>query len=119
MVNFNEGRQRAANYIGICNNIADSYPNGIPHGLQKDAIQNAIDARVGRKVVKISFELINNSKGSFFVITDSNTTGLTGPIIHDVDDYEKDLPKDSNWARFESFAFTKNDPDAIGAKRTR
>ena len=116
MVNFSEGRQRAANYVGICNNIADTYPKGVSHGLQKDAIQNAVDARIGRKIVNISFELIENSKGRFFIITDSNTTGLTGPIIYDVNDYEKELPSDYHWARFESFAFTKNDPNAIGAR---
>jgi hypothetical protein len=116
MVDFNEGRQRAANYIGICNNIADSYPNGVPHGLQKDAIQNSIDARKGRRIVQIKFELVRNNKGTFFVITDSNTTGLTGPVVHDVSDYEEELPVDYHWARFESFAFTKDNPNAIGAR---
>ena len=48
MIDFHSGRQRAANYIMICSNIVDSYPDGIAHGLQKDAIQNATDARRGK-----------------------------------------------------------------------
>ncbi len=116
MIEFNSGRQRAANYIMICKNIADSYPDGVAHGIQKDAIQNAVDARRGKRTVIVTFELINNRKGKFFTITDSNTTGLTGPVLYELDAYEEDLPTNYHWARFESFAFTKDDPNAIGAR---
>lgn len=116
MVGFDEGRQRPANYIAICNNIADSYPLGVAHGLQKDAIQNAVDARRGKRKVRVHFELITNSNGEFLTITDSKTIGLTGPILYDAESYEDDLPREYHWARFESFAFTKDDPDAIGAR---
>ncbi len=116
MIEFNSGRQRAANYIMICKNIADSYPDGVAHGIQKDAIQNAVDARRGKRTVNVTFELIHNQKGKFFTITDSNTTGLTGPVLYGLDDYEEELPKNYHWARFESFAFTKDDPNAIGAR---
>src|SRR3712207_6195079 len=112
---FGNGRQRAANYIAICNNIADSYPDGVPHGLQKDAIQNAVDARKGRGAVRVEFKLVENDKGNFLTISDSGTSGLTGPVL-DIEDYEVDLPEDAHWARFESFAFTKESPDAIGAR---
>lgn len=116
MITFDQGRQRPANYIAICNNIADSYPNGIAHGLQKDAIQNAVDARKGKQKVRVHFNLIENSNGNYLTITDSKTIGLTGPVLYDSDSYEDDLPEDFHWARFESFAFTKEDPDAIGAR---
>jgi len=109
------GRQRPTNYFGICNIIADSYPDGIPHGVQKDAIQNAIDAVKGKGCLKMEFALVENDKGKFFTMTDSNTLGLTGPVL-DVEDYEKDLPEEYHWARFESFAFHKESPDAIGAR---
>lgn len=112
---FGGGRQRAANYIEICNNIADSYPDGVSHGLQKDAIQNAVDAGKGRGLVRVEFRLVENDKGKFLTVTDSGTSGLTGPVL-EVDDYEEVLPEDSHWARFESFAFTKDSPDAIGAR---
>jgi len=115
VVNFEFGRQRPTNYIQICKNIADQYPFGTPHGVQKDGIQNSIDARKGKGPVEVSFELVQNKQGHFLTITDSNTTGLTGPI-YDPQDYDVNLPGDAHWARFESFAFTKDDPEAIGAR---
>lgn len=115
MDDFKNGRQRAADYRTICNNIADTYPDGIPHGVQKDAIQNSIDAVRGKGPLLIEFRLVENHRGCFLTITDSNTVGLSGPVL-DIDDYERDLPVDYHWARFESFAFTKKDPDAIGAR---
>lgn len=48
-VDSTDGRQRPADYINICRNIADSYPAGIVHGIQKDAIQSGLDAVVGKK----------------------------------------------------------------------
>ena len=112
---FKNGRQRPANYIQICNTLADLYPQGISHGVQKDAMQNSIDAVKGKGPLKVEFALIENEKGRFFTMTDSNTVGLTGPVL-DVEAYEKDLPEGYHWARFESFAFTKGSPDAIGAR---
>lgn len=112
---LSNGRERPANYIQICNNIADSYPDGIQHGVQKDAVQNAIDAVKGKGCLKMEFALVENEKGRFFTMTDSNTLGLTGPVLY-VEDYEEDLPEEYHWARFESFAFTKDSPDAIGAR---
>ena len=47
MIEFNLGRQRAANYIMICKNIVDSYPEGVAHGLQKDAIQKCYRRQAG------------------------------------------------------------------------
>jgi hypothetical protein len=115
MLDFKQGRQRAINYIGLFDNIVDSYDYGIPHGIQKDAIQNAWDAKKGNKPLKMDFELIGNDKGKFFIMTDSNTCGLTGPVLN-AEDYTPDLPSDYHWARFESLAFTKRDPDSIGAR---
>lgn len=112
---FINGRQRATNYIQICDNLADSYPEGIPHGVQKDAIQNGMDAMKGKEPLEIEFALVENEKRRFFTMTDSNTLGLTGPVLA-VEDYERDLPEDYHWARFESFAFTKKSDDAIGAR---
>ena len=36
-----QGRERQVNYINICHNLVDTYPYGLAHGLQKDAIQNS------------------------------------------------------------------------------
>jgi len=110
------GRERAANYISISNTIADTYPCELAHGFQKDAIQNSVDARRGRaSPVKVEFRIVRNEKGSFLTVTDRNTTGLTGDVKYDKSDYEK-LQSDDHWARFESFAFTKIDADALGAR---
>ena len=84
---FSNGRERATNYIQICNSFADSYPEGIPHGVQKDAIQNSIDAVKGRGPLKMEFKLVENEKGCLFTMTDSNTSGLTGLVFEDAEDY--------------------------------
>jgi hypothetical protein len=112
---FENGRERAADYISICDNIAGSYPLGPIHGFQKDVIQNALDARSGRSAVEVRIEHVVNPTGSFLVVTDSGTTGLTGPYVKP-DQYDEDLPDDYHWARFEGFAFTKRNPDALGAR---
>jgi hypothetical protein len=112
---FENGRERAADYVNICNNIADSYPLGPVHGFQKDVIQNALDAKVGRGPVQLRIEHLITDCGEFLVATDSHTCGLTGPYVSP-EQYDEDLPEDYHWARFEGFAFTKHDPDALGAR---
>lgn len=110
------GRERAVNYISICDTIADTYPCGLTHGLQKDAIQNSVDAKQSRTAkVEVEFNIVRNGKGTFLTITDQNTIGLTGDVKHKVENYEE-LQPDDHWARFESFGFTKDDVDALGAR---
>ncbi|WP_424948237.1 hypothetical protein [Candidatus Spongiihabitans sp.] len=76
-----------------------------------------MDARKGRgATVRVEFKVAKNNRGeTFLTFKDSNTTGLTGAVIHDVSDY-KNLKKSDHWARFEAFAYTKEDPDALGAR---
>lgn len=112
---FENGRDRPADYINICETIASSYPYGAVHGFQKDVIQNALDAKVGRGPVEVRIEHVVSSAGEFLIATDSHTCGLTGPYVKP-EEYDEDLPEDHNWARFEGFAFTKHDPDALGAR---
>ena len=115
-IDLTHGRERPVNYITICDTIADSYPKGVAHGIQKDAIQNSFDARRGGNTVEIEFHIVENAAGRFLTITDKNTFGLTGPVVTDLEVYSDGLPRDYHWARFESFGFTKDDPDAIGAR---
>ena len=116
MSDLGRGSEAVANYITICNTIADSYPVSHSHGLQKDAIQNSLDARKGKSLVRVEFKVIKNRREeTFLTFKDSNTTGLTGDVVKDVADY-KTLKRDDHWARFEGFAFTKDDPDALGAR---
>ena len=113
-LDFSKGRHRPADYINICRSIADSYPLGTPHGIQKDAIQNAFHTASKTIPVKFTFELIRNKKGSFFTMTDSNTKGLTGKVLK-TEEYDT-LEESDHWARFEGFGFTTANPDAIGAR---
>lgn len=117
MSDLGEGSEAVANYITICNTVADSYPQSTAHGLQKDAIQNSLDARKSRgATVRVDFTVVKNDRGeTFLTFKDSNTTGLTGAVIENVSDYEN-LRKNDHWARFEAFAYTKDDPDALGAR---
>ncbi len=116
MSDLGPGRNAPADYVAICRNIADSYPEGISHGLQKDAIQNSLDARKSKKAtVHVYFRVVKTRRGNFLTFTDSNTTGLTGDVKSDIEDYKR-LGEDDHWARFEAFAFTKADPDALGAR---
>src|SRR3989338_138139 len=113
-LDFSKGRHRPANYINICTSIADDYPLGIPHGLQKDGIQNAFHTSSKSTPIEVSFELIKNKKGIFLTITDSNTKGLMGNIL-ETEEYDT-LRESDHWARFEGFGFTTSNPDAIGAR---
>jgi len=113
-LDFSKGRHRPADYISICTSIADSYPLGTPHGIQKDAIQNAFHTASKTTPVEFTFELIKNKKGSFFTMADSNTKGLTGKVLK-TEEYDT-LDESDHWARFEGFGFTTPNPDAIGAR---
>jgi len=100
--------------------IVDGYRGymGTPHGVQKDALQNAWDARRYKKGRDWSciFEYIKGDKYSFISITDKSTTGLTGRILKS-EELEMELPPEEKWGRFENVAFTK-DPseDALGSR---
>ena len=118
-----EGRQRPINFIARCDSfirwyperIIDSYDLRLAYALQKEAIQNSVDARAKKSApVEVEFRVFENEKGEFLTITDKNTTGLTGEVKK-TKDYKK-LDKDDNWARFESFGFTDKDPNAIGSQ---
>jgi len=113
-LDFSKGRHRPADYVSICATIADSYPLGTPHGVQKDAIQNAFHTASKTIPLEVTFELIKNKKGIFFVMADSNTKGLTGKVLK-TEEYDI-LEESDHWARFEGFGFTTPNPDAIGAR---
>lgn len=121
-IDQNAGRPTIVNWENILNRIVDDYEGfvTIPHGVQKDAIQNGWDARVKKKKGKhwgMRFALQDNGLGTNIVVfTDWGTTGLTGRVLSG-DDLNKDLPIEERWGRFENLAFTK-DPteEALGAR---
>ncbi len=105
-------------YIQMMENVYDSYPLGLSHGLQKDAIQNGVDAR--KKTTKwkkwsFSISLVENKIGNFLILEDAGTVGLTGKLT--AKDVKNIFPaKEERWARFESFAFAKKDKTDLGAR---
>lgn len=81
---------------------------GVPHGVQKDAIQNAWDARSSNKGKgwRFTFELVRGKNHTFLTMTDEGTTGLTGRRLT-AEELLEDLPEQERWGRFENVAFTK------------
>ncbi len=119
----NSLRERSVDYIQLTQNIFDSYPLDISHGLQKDAIQNGWDACIKKspKFVseewKMEFELMEDTLlGTLLIISDFGTYGLTGKMTNnDISEHER-LSKDERWARWESLAFQKEGADDLGAR---
>ena len=114
-----EGRAININWENELSRIADSYPYGIAHGVQKDAVQNGWDARLDKKSGrrwKFVFELHEIDGHRFVSMTDCGTHGLTGRVLQG-EDLTADLPIAERWGRFENLAFTK-DPskEALGAR---
>lgn len=94
----------------------------ISHAIQKDAVQNCIDAENIKNPDKwsVEFKLQEDRVGNEIVtITDTGTFGLTGEA--DIEDEEllnlsimEQLKE--RWARFESLAYKNPDEKAIGAR---
>ena len=117
-------RQRAVDYKQLTNNTVESYPHGITHGVQKDALQNGWDAalKYSKSFIqnnwKFEFKLFKNSKGIIlFSMTDSGTTGLSGKkTAADITPENYDISEEERWARWESLAFNKKTSDSLGAR---
>jgi len=120
-IDIGKAHSTIINWPNQVKQIIDGYRSyhTIAHGVQKDAIQNAWDARIDKKEAKgweIEFELIESPEMNLFIFTDKGTTGLTGKILLP-EDLEKDLPIIERWGRFENVAFTKDPTEhALGAR---
>ena len=120
-IDLKETRSTVINWPNQVRQIVDGYRSyhSIGHGVQKDAIQNAWDARMTESFGKdwgIEFELLQSRDAIFFSWIDKGTTGLTGRILLP-EDLEKDLPIGERWGRFENVAFTKEHSEkALGAR---
>lgn len=106
-----EVRRTVSNWPETIRSIVDGYRGytTISHAVQKDAIQNGWSARKDKRKGKgwnLIFELVEEKNKKFLLMTDSGTTGLTGRVLTP-EEYEKDLPKEERWGRFEGIAFTQ------------
>jgi len=109
-INGVEVRPTIRNWPEDVKAIIDGYKmyTNISHAVQKDAIQNGWSARKNKKGVgwEFIFELVETPKIKFLLMTDKGTVGLTGKILTP-EEYEKDLPSEERWGRFEGVAFTQ------------
>lgn len=105
-----EWRSTVFNWPEQIKAVVDGYRTytTISHAVQKDAIQNGWSARRYKRGTGWSFifELIEKKGRKFLLMTDSGTTGLTGRILSP-EEYERDLPSEERWGRFEGVAFTQ------------
>lgn len=115
-------RQRTTDWINAANNVVESYPLGIAHGLQKDAIQNGWDACEPKTKAYVSshwkmrFELAHLGKRRLLLIQDVGTTGLTGSKISEDFRHGETPPETERWAKWESFASGKTSVDSLGER---
>ena len=106
-----EVRRTVSHWPEAIKSIVDGYRgyNTLSHAVQKDAVQNGWSARKDKRKGKgwnFIFELVEEKNRKFLLMTDSGTTGLTGRVLT-AEEYEKDLPKEERWGRFEGIAFTQ------------
>jgi hypothetical protein len=105
-----EVRRTVRNWPEDVRAIVDGYRAHtiISHAVQKDAIQNAWSARKKKKGIgwTFTFELVEGRNIKFLLMTDEGTTGLTGRVLSP-EEYEKDLPGEERWGRFEGVSFTQ------------
>lgn len=102
--------KRASNYGKHVEWVVRTYEEakGLVHGFQKDAIQNAIGARKQTKSYagwKCVIDIKETDKGTFLIVEDFGTVGLTGKnyTIEDLDQMTENsgyrIPSDQRLAR--------------------
>src|SRR3990172_6759748 len=121
-IDLSTARSTVINWPNQFMAIIDGYRGfkGVPHGVQKDAIQNSWDARKDKKKGRgwsLRIEVGHSKSGRVFLcITDRGTTGLTGRVLKP-EELQEDLPAVERWGRFENVAFTKDPSEgALGSR---
>lgn len=112
-------RKTPISWEDLIGNILDQYlqyVNSLAHAVQKDAIQNSWDARTDPESWRMEFKLVRDSLDKeMLIMEDHGTTGLTGRILPE-EEYDKDLPEEEKWGRFQGLAFRRENPKALGAR---
>ena len=110
------------NMVASVRNIIEGYVMGSMRALAQEPVQNSKDAAPrGRARVEYRLHRRRATDGSYFhllTITDSNTTGLRGPV-HSLADITQGgaLNEGENWAAFEGMGYTKKgSEDALGSR---
>ena len=110
------------NMVTIVRNIIDGYGMGALRALAQEPVQNSKDAaHRGRAHVEYRLHQRRSPDGAdtyMLTVTDSNTTGLQGPVRSLADIAQGDaLSEGENWAAFEGMGYTKkSNDDALGSR---
>lgn len=112
-------------------NFIDSYPldsiigvnpdTALAHAVQKDAIQNSLDAMDPNNPddFRVEFRIDGLVDPKYISITDEGTTGLTGrPSLtrSELERLNKEQYRKENWSRMQALGYRNPDEDAIGAR---
>ena len=109
------------NMVTIVENIIQGYRMGPKRTLAQEPVQNSKDAARGRAQIEFRLHSRRNVDGPnchMLTVTDSNTSGLDGPVLSFGEVQEKGnvLGRTHNWAAFEGMGYTKEDKDALGSR---
>ena len=110
------------NMVTIVRNIIEGYGMGSLRALAQEPVQNSKDA-APRGRARVEYRLHRRQSGDgtdvyMLTVTDSNTTGLRGPIRSLADLAQgRALSEGENWAAFEGMGYTKkSSEDALGSR---
>lgn len=103
-------KQAPSNYLRQINFVIKTYESvgeNLCHGFQKDVIQNAVGARLSINKWnnwKCNIDVVTNNIGTFLIVEDFGTTGLTGPnlsinVIEEMCDRDDVFPENYRLAR--------------------
>ena len=114
------------NMVSLVRSIVEGYRMGPIRAIAQEPVQNAKDARnkKAQGPANIEYRLYNvpkfNGTGESWMltVTDSNTTGLQGPVLsfQDIQARGNSLREDENWAAFEGLGFSKENQDSLGSR---
>lgn len=111
----------ATNMVTIVRSIIQGYrTSGALRALAQEPVQNSKDAARGHAKVEYRLHRRSVRSGDFFMltVTDSNTSGLQGPI-RTLEEVTEGTPLDEgqNWAAFEGMGYTKkSSEEALGTR---
>ncbi len=111
------------NMVTSVRNIMDGYRMGPMRALAQEPVQNSKDAAINGRPARVEYRLHRRQQSGaggvyMLTITDSNTSGLQGPIPPRSDTVKGDyLAEGENWAAFEGMGYTKkSSEESLGSR---